>query len=127
MMAAAAATAVKVLLVEDDADTRDALAKALRTQGFEVDATASAGAALAQLETGHTPAAALVDLGLPDADGSLVLWRIRRGHGRRVPVAIITALPDPHERPELVRERPDVIFRKPLSVKSLVAWLKSVT
>ena len=127
MMTAAAATAVKVLLVEDDPEASDAISRVLRKQGFEVDAVGSAGAALVLLEVRPKPAAAIIDLRLPDANGSLILWRIRRDHGRSVPVAVVTGLPDPEHRPELTREPPDVIFPKPLNLKSLVAWLRSVT
>lgn len=127
MMAASAATAVRLLLVEDDPDSRDAIARALRKQGFHVDVTGSAGAALVRLEVAPKPAAAVIDLRLPDGNGSIVLWRIRREYGRTVPVAVVTGAPDPLSRPELVREQPDVIFPKPLNVKGLVAWLKSVT
>ena len=127
MMAAAAATAVRLLLVEDDPDSRDAISRALRKQGFEVDVAQSAGAALVRLEVAPKPQAAVIDLRLPDANGGIVLWRIRREYGRTVPVAVVTGVPDPLARPELVREQPDVIFPKPLNLKALVAWLKCVT
>lgn len=127
MMAASAATAVRLLLVEDDPDSRDAAARALRKQGFQVDAAESAGAALVRLEVAPKPAAAVIDLRLPDGNGDIILWRIRREYGRTVPVAVVTAVADPLSRPALVREQPDVIFPKPLNIKGLVAWLKSVT
>ena len=127
MMSASAATAVRLLLVEDDRDSRDVIARALRKQGFHVDAAESAGAALVRLEVAPKPAAALIDLRLPDGNGDIILWRIRREYGRTVPVAVVTAVADPLSRPELVREQPDVIFPKPLNIKALVAWLKSVT
>ena len=127
MMAAAAATAVKLLLVEDDADASEAITRVLRKSGFEVEWCSSAGAALVELETGPKPAAAIVDLGLPDATGDLVLWRIRRDYARDVPVAVISGRPDLLARPELQREVPDAVFPKPLDLKAVVAWLKSVT
>src|SRR4051812_20312288 len=98
-MMMAAATAVRLLLVEDDRDSREAFSRMLQLQGFEVDAVASAGAALVQLETGRKPAAAVIDLGLPDSNGGIVLWRIRRDHGRSVPVAVVTGAHDPLRRP----------------------------
>src|SRR3954464_5502535 len=67
------ATAVKLLLVEDDADTADVMTRALRKAGFDVDLCISAGAALVELELSPRPAAAIVDLGLPDAAGEIVL------------------------------------------------------
>ena len=121
------ATAVKLLLVEDDPDSADVMTRALRKAGFDVDLCISAGAALVELELSPRPAAAIVDLGLPDAAGEIVLWRIRRDYARDVPVAVVTGSPDPLARRDLQRERPDMIFPKPVDLGALVAWLKSVT
>jgi DNA-binding response OmpR family regulator len=126
-MMAAAATAVRMLLVEDDPDARDPVSRVLRAEGFEVDAVASAGAALVKLEVSPKPAAAIIDLRLPDSSGGIVLWRIRREYGRDVPIAIVTGVPDPMSQSYLVREPPDIVFPKPLDLRALVAWLKSVT
>jgi DNA-binding response OmpR family regulator len=122
-----AATAVRLSLVEDDPDAADAMSRVLRREGFEVEWCRSAGAALVELELHAKPAAAIIDLGLPDAHGGIILWRIRRDYGREVPIAVVTGKPDPLHRPELVREPPDVLFPKPLDLRALVAWLKSVT
>jgi DNA-binding response OmpR family regulator len=127
MMAAAAATAVRLLLVEDDPDAGEAVARVLRRSGFDVEWCNSAGAALVELEMGAKPAAAIIDLGLPDATGDIVLWRLRRDYARDVPVAVISGRPDLLSRPELRREAPDAVFAKPLDLKAVVAWLKSVT
>ena len=56
-----------------------------------------------------------------------MLWRIRRDYGKSVPVAVVTGVADPLTRPELVREQPDRLFAKPVDLRELVAWLKSVT
>jgi DNA-binding response OmpR family regulator len=126
-MMMAAATAMKLLLVEDDPDASDVITRALHKAGFEVEPCRSAGAALVELEMCPRPAAAIIDLGLPDATGDIVLWRIRRDYARDVPIAVITGRPDPFLRPELQRDPPDVVFPKPVDLKALVAWLKSVT
>lgn len=127
MMAAAAATAVQTLLVEDDPDAADAITRVLQRAGFDVEWCQSAGAALLALEVSPKPAAAIIDLRLPDASGGIVLWRIRRDFGKSVPVAVVTGVPDPLAQPHLVREPPDAVFPKPLNLKALAAWLKSVT
>ena len=124
---AAATTTVRTLLVEDDADTSEAISRVLGAQGFEVEWCRSAGAALVKLELEPKPGAAIIDLGLPDATGGIVLWRIRRDYGKSVPVAVVTGVPDPLSRPELAREQPDRLFVKPVDLRELVAWLKSVT
>jgi CheY-like chemotaxis protein len=58
----------RILVCDDDAPTVRALRVILRDAGFRVDATASAHEALDAAAL-RPPAAAIVDLALPDADG----------------------------------------------------------
>jgi two-component system OmpR family response regulator len=122
---AAAATAVRTLIVEDDPDSSEVLAEALSVHGFEVDVAATVGQALIKLERGLLPAAMIVDLRLPDASGGLLLRRIRRDN-LPIKVAVVTGLPDPTSHLDAARFPPDRIFKKPLEVATLVAWLKTV-
>jgi two-component system, OmpR family, response regulator len=126
MMAAASATAVRTLIVEDDPDACEAMSRALEAEGFHTDCAMSVGQALVKLETAPMPGAAIIDMRLPDASGGILLWRIRRSK-RDVPIAVVTGIPDPLSHPELVREPPDRLFTKPLDLRALVSWLKSVT
>lgn len=125
-MMAAAATALKALIVEDDPDACEFLSRALQAEGFEPECAMSAGAALVKLERGLVPAAAIIDMRLPDGSGGTVLWRIRR-RNPGTPVAVVTGMSDAASHPEILREPPDVIFPKPVDLKALVAWLRSVT
>jgi len=121
-MAAAAATAVRALIVEDDPDACDALVAALNRHGFDVDCARTVGEALVKLERGLIPAAIIVDMRLPDASGGLLLRRIHREH-LSTRVAVVTGLPDPMNHPDLVRFPPDRLFTKPLDFAALIAWL----
>ena len=125
-MAAAAATAVRALVVEDDPDSSDAIVAALNAQGFDTDCARTVGEALVKLERGLTPAAIIVDLKLPDASGSLLL---RRVHRENLPtkVAVVTGVPNPELHPDLIRFPPDRIFVKPLDLLELLDWLSEVT
>jgi CheY-like chemotaxis protein len=127
MAPAAAATAVRTLIVEDDPDACEAMSRVLAAAGFQSDCAMSVGEALVRIEMDPMPAAAVIDMRLPDASGGLVLWRLRRNYGRDVPIAVVTAMPDPLSHPELVSEPPDRLFAKPIDLPALVAWLKSVT
>jgi CheY-like chemotaxis protein len=62
-----------ILLVEDDVDQREALTLQLEGQGFKVLAAAN-GAAGLNLANEHSPALALLDIGLPDMSG----WELCR-------------------------------------------------
>ena len=125
-MKAVAVTALKTLLLEDDPDAADAITRALEREGFLVEHVASVGAALVKLEMGMKPAAALIDLRLPDASGGLVLWKLRRW-SRDTPVAVVTGVPDPLNHADLLKEPPDKVFTKPVDLAALVEWLRSVT
>ena len=80
---------LRVLLVEDDAELRRTLREALTVEGYEVRTACSGADALAQWA--HAPAAGfdlvLLDLGLPDVDGSVLLGQIRQ----RTPVIVVSA------------------------------------
>ena len=123
---AAAATAVRTLIVEDDPDSSEMLAEALSVGGFDVDVAATVGQALIKFEQGLLPAAVIVDLRLPDASGGLLLRRIRRDN-LPIRIAVVTGLADPSSHYDATRFPPDRVFTKPLDVAQLVAWLRSVT
>jgi signal transduction histidine kinase len=81
----------RVLVIEDDANSRTALAGLLRSWGCEVLATADATASLAQLRAGFVPDALVVDLRLPDgASGIDALRDVRALLGDEVPAVMVT-------------------------------------
>jgi PAS domain S-box-containing protein len=75
--------ALHILLVEDHADTAEAMADLLRLLGHRVEVAGSVAAALATAET-HTEAAfdlVVSDLGLPDGSGLELMRELTRRHG----------------------------------------------
>jgi len=67
-----------VLIIEDDADVREALADALSGSGVEVTLAVDGLDGLERLETGvATPAVILLDLRMPRLGGEAFLQRIR--------------------------------------------------
>jgi DNA-binding response OmpR family regulator len=123
---APAATAVRTLIVEDDPDTAEALAGALAAEGFDPTVAATVGEALVKLEARPLPTAMIVDLRLPDASGALLLWRVRR-YNLPVKVAVVTGVADPTTHLDPSRFQPDRLFKKPVDLAELIAWLESVT
>ena len=77
-----------VFLVDDDANIRASLSRALRLRGYEVRAFASAAAFLADYN-GSVPGCLLLDYGMPDMDG-LQLQKYLKESGIGVPVIFIT-------------------------------------
>ena len=75
-------TSRRVLLVDDEVDQVNALAKLLELEGHEARAVRSAAAALEEART-FAPDVALLDIGLPDMDGFELARRLRDQDGDR--------------------------------------------
>ena len=81
----------QVLVVDDDAKTRDMLRRTLQKEGWTVAEAANGREALGQLERSR-PALLLLDLMMPEMDGFEVLERMRREAAwRAIPVIVVTA------------------------------------
>ncbi|MFZ3555893.1 response regulator transcription factor [Streptomyces sp. BH055] len=78
----------KILVVEDDHALRDVLVRGLRDEGFD-PVPAPDGASALRLPTDEV-AAAVLDVGLPDADGRDVCQAMR-ANGFQAPVVFLTA------------------------------------
>lgn len=81
-----------VLIVEDDADTREMLGRFLELEGFEVETAANGRQALDRLEAGSKACVIVLDLMMPVMDG----WQFRREQARRdglaqIPVIVVSA------------------------------------
>jgi two-component system, NtrC family, response regulator AtoC len=77
-----------ILVVEDDADTRSALAEVLASAGYRVRTAATGAEGLATLQTVPEVDAVLLDLVMPDMDGFELLRRHREAHGRAAVVVL---------------------------------------
>jgi CheY-like chemotaxis protein len=79
----------RVLVVEDDADTRRMLQRQLEKNGWEVSSAENGRAALECLAR-QSPAVILLDLMMPEMDGFEFMRELRRRE-HRIPVIVITA------------------------------------
>ena len=70
----------KVVVVEDNADSRDLLCELLAQEGFECTTAESGPAALELIDRVH-PAIAILDVGLPEMDGFELARRLRSKRG----------------------------------------------
>jgi CheY-like chemotaxis protein len=108
-----------ILIIDDDAGSRKALAEVLSDEGYTV-ATASDGAdGMAYLKDGHRPQAILLDLMMPGVDG----WDFRAEQKRdpnliQIPVIAISAAG------KLLDAQ--YSLRKPIKIESLLKLLHSV-
>ena len=113
--------AQRVLIVEDNADGRDALVQLVCRTGHTCESASNRAEALAILIS-RPPDAIVLDLMLPDGSGLEVL-RLVRTHHFPVRVAVVTAASDPQLLGEARRLKPDALFRKPVDFADLRAWL----
>ena len=113
---------LRVLVVEDEEDTRDLVVMALRQSGAEVSACASVPEALAELD--RLPPDVLVsDIGIPEEDGYSLIQKVRSrdpGSGGRVPAAALTAYARAEDRRRTLAAGYQKHLAKPLDPAELV-------
>jgi DNA-binding response OmpR family regulator len=112
---------MNILVVEDDRSIAEPLATGLRRLGFEVTLVATGRDALAA--TDHD--VVLLDLGLPDMDGTDVCRQIRSRSD--VPIIVVTARGDEVDRVIGLELGADDYVVKPFGFRELVARIHAVT
>ncbi|MER5561259.1 response regulator transcription factor [Streptomyces sp. NPDC002506] len=112
-----------VLVVEDDASVRSALIRHLTDARHTVRSVGTALEALREVSS-QCLDVVILDLGLPDLDGSEVL-KMMRGM-TDIPVIIATARDDEAEVVRLLNNGADDYLTKPFSVEQLSARLAAV-
>lgn len=116
-----AADAARILIVEDEAPIRRFLRVALEAEGHLVSeaATAREGIALAAKEA---PAAMILDLGLPDAEGLAVLRAVREWSP--LPVLVLSVRSDESGKIAALDAGAQDYVTKPFSTGELLARLR---
>lgn len=115
---------MRLLIIEDERRIAELVADALRQAGFVVDIVGTAADAEASLLT--TPYdAAVLDLGLPDADGLGLLTDLRR-RPEGPPVLVLTARDAVEDRVAGLDAGADDYLVKPFAMVELVARVKAL-
>ena len=110
---------MRILVVEDDALVADAICRGLGASGFAVDHVGNAERAEAAIGSENFDLA-IVDIGLPGADG-LSLVRRLRGSGHGLPVLILTARDGLVDRVNALDLGADDYLLKPFELPELAA------
>jgi two-component system KDP operon response regulator KdpE len=112
----------RVLIVEDEPALLRALRIDLRARGYEVLTAASGQDALAQAER-MPPDAVLLDLGLPDGDGTTVITALRAWS--RAPVIVLSGRTSAQDKIGALDAGADDYVTKPFSMDELLARLRA--
>jgi two-component system OmpR family response regulator len=116
---------MKVLLIEDDAETAAWLAKGLREQGHVVDHAASGRDGLF-LASGGAYDAIIVDRMLPEMDGLAIVKTIRSA-GVKTPVLFLTTMSGIDDRVEGLEAGGDDYLVKPFAFAELLARVHALS
>ena len=119
---------LKVLVVDDDEDTRELIEWVLQRVGAEVTTTSSAAAALKALETERFHVL-ISDIAMPEEDGYSLLKKVRAlgpEHGGRIPAVALTAHSEVQARLQSLRAGFQTHVPKPVVPEELVEVVASL-
>jgi CheY-like chemotaxis protein len=114
---------LKVLVVDDVADSLELTIQVLESCGATVLGASSAAAALALLDS-ERPAVLVSDVGMPDVDGLELVRRLRRRSAQRggdIPAIALTAFTRQQDRVDALRAGFTAYLAKPVEAADLVA------
>ena len=107
---------ISLLLIEDDGLLRESLADYLTARAFQVTAVGTCLEAYQQLAQ-RDFAIAIIDLGLPDQDGQVLVEYLR--HNRQAGIIVLTARNNGETRIACYRQGADLFFGKTVDAEEL--------
>ncbi|HVG22249.1 MAG TPA: ATP-binding protein [Blastocatellia bacterium] len=119
---------LRLLVVDDEPDTREMLDAALKQCGADVKASASAGEAIEELQRWR-PHVIVADIGMPDEDGYDMIQRIRRlgpEQGGQTPAIALTAYARNEDRVRALMAGYQEHIPKPVEPDELVEIITKV-
>lgn len=120
-MAEMTRSAPRVLIVEDDPSTRELIRFHLTTAGFEIDETGEGEEAIARAQAQRFQLI-VVDLRLPDVEGTVVCRAIRqRGVNRETPILMVAARGTEVDKVIGLESGADDYLVKPFGIRELLA------
>lgn len=111
----------RILLVDDEVSIQRAVGPLLRTRGYDVDIAGTGAEALAMF-AGQTPDLIVLDLGLPDLEGTEVCRRIRVAS--KVPIVVLSARGEEADKVSALDLGADDYVTKPFGPEELLARIR---
>tara|TARA_R110002073_G_scaffold336295_2_gene531909 strand:+ start:63293 stop:63736 length:444 start_codon:yes stop_codon:yes gene_type:complete len=116
----------RILVVEDDASARQAMAMLLEYEGFEVESAVGGTAALALVQT-WLPDLVISDVQMPDGDGFELVSALRSsGNCEDVPILLISARDAVDRRISGLDLGADDFMSKPVQPEELLARIRAL-
>jgi two-component system KDP operon response regulator KdpE len=116
------ASAIKILVVDDEQPIRKLLRAGLSTQGYDIIDAPNGRTAIEEMQNA-APDLVVLDLGLPDISGQELLRRWREG-GSAVPIVILSSRTDEAGIVEALDLGADDYVTKPFGVNELIARIR---
>ncbi|HEY6426744.1 MAG TPA: response regulator transcription factor [Acidimicrobiales bacterium] len=113
----------RILVVDDEPNIAELLSAALSFEGYEVGVAATGAEALEQVRT-FRPNLVMLDVMLPDFDGTEVCKRLRN-QGEQVPIVFLTARDTVEDKVEGLSMGDDYVT-KPFSIDELMARVGAI-
>ncbi len=114
----------QILVVEDDQHVREAVARAVRVEGFRVDTAVDGNDALLRVER-DPPDLILLDVLMPGTDG-LAVCRILRDRKNFTPILMLTARHEVSDRVAGLDAGADDYLVKPFALDELLARVRAL-
>jgi two-component system KDP operon response regulator KdpE len=111
----------RILLVDDEAAIQRAVGPLLRSRGFDADIVGTGAEAL-KMFADETPDLVVLDLGLPDLEGTEVCRRIRAAS--RVPIIVLSARGAETDKVNALDLGADDYVTKPFGPEELLARIR---
>ncbi|HEX2747566.1 MAG TPA: ATP-binding protein, partial [Verrucomicrobiales bacterium] len=118
----------RVMVVDDETDSRNLIARILLRAGAEVMLAESGANCLEELKR-SVPDVIVSDIGMPMLDGYSLIRTIRRlpaSEGGRVPAIALTAYTRPEDRIRAIREGFQLHLSKPANAMELLTFVQSL-
>jgi len=114
-------TGARILVIEDDPGILRALKTNLTRHGFEVETAETGGQALDSFSC-RPPDLILLDLGLPDVDGTVVIQEVRARAS--TPIVVLSVRGGEHDKVAALDLGADDYLTKPFGVEELLARVR---
>lgn len=110
-----------ILVIDDEVQIQRFMKISLTTEGFEYTSALNANDGL-KLAREQSPDLIILDLGLPDRDGSWLLQQLRTWSA--IPVLVLTARDEEDEKVSLFEAGANDYLSKPFGIKELIARVR---